>query len=94
MQHFFRRHLVGNHQQHAVALGARDQGKAETGVAGGGLDHRAAGLESSILFSGFDHCQRDAVLDRAAGVLAFKLDEKPARSSVQTRHFDQRRVSE
>ena len=59
MQHFFCRHLVGDHQQHAIALRARHQREAEAGVAGGRLDHasrRACSRPS---------CSAAAIIDRA-----------------------------
>ena len=83
---FSRRHLVGHHEHHAVALGARDQRQAEAGVAGGGLDDRAAGLQAAVALGGLDHRQADAVLDRAAGVLRFELEEQLAAAGVEARH--------
>ena len=56
----------------AEKSGALNQ--ANAGVARGGLDDGAAGLQGPRLFGGFDHGQRDAVLDRAARVAAFGFD--------------------
>jgi hypothetical protein len=75
VQHFFGRHLVGHHQQHAVAFQPADQREPEAGVAGGGLDDGAARLEPAVGFGRLDHGQTDAVLDRAAGVLRFQFEE-------------------
>src|SRR5256885_1063299 len=52
----------------------RSQGQADAGVAAGGLDDGAAGLQGAGLLGVLDHGQRDAVLDGAAGVAALGLD--------------------
>ncbi|MNL13262.1 hypothetical protein D3C87_1341650 [compost metagenome] len=69
VQDFFRGHFVRHHQHHPIALGAADQRQAQAGVAGGGFDDGAAGLEATIALGLVDHRQADAVLDRTAGVL-------------------------
>ena len=94
VQHLLGRHLVGHDQHHAVALGARDQGQAEPGVAGGRFDHRAARLQAAVALGGVDHREADAVLDGAAGVLAFEFHEQPARASVEMCELDHRRVAD
>ena len=93
MQHFLGRHLVRNHQQHAIAFGARDQRETEPGVAGSGLDDSSAGFQAAVRFGGRDHGKRDAVLDRAARVLTFQLDEQAAAASVEARNIDHRGIS-
>ena len=93
MQHFLGRHLVRNHQQHAIAFGARDQRETEPGVAGSGLDDSSAGFQAAVRFGGRDHGKRDAVLDRAAWVLTFQLDEQAAAANVKSSDLDQRRVA-
>jgi len=69
VQHFFGRHLVGHHQQHAVTLQAADQGQAQARVAGRRFDDGAARLQPAIFLGCGYHGQADPVLDRAAGVL-------------------------
>jgi hypothetical protein len=54
----------------------------------------AAGSEAAVAFGGLDHRQADAVLDRAAGVLRFELQEQRARPGVEARDLDQRRVAD
>ncbi len=90
VQDLLPRHLVGHHQDQPVALGHRDLGQAQAGVPGGGLDDRSAGLEGAGRLGRFDHRQRDAVLDRAAGVLVLQLDEQPARPGLQRRQLQHR----
>ena len=94
MQHLLARHLVRNDEHDAVALGARHQRQAEAGVAGGRLDHRAAGAEPAVALGGVDHRQADSVLDRAARVLRLELEEELARPGVEARHAHQRRVAD
>ena len=77
-------HLVGHDEQRAVALERADEREREAGVAGGGLDDRAAGRQPPVALGGLDHRQRDAVLDRAARVLALELDEQLAGAGVET----------
>src|SRR5690606_17634002 len=40
-----------------------------------------------------DHGERDAVLDRAARILALQLDEQPAWAGVELRQFHHRRLA-
>jgi len=94
LQHLLGRHLVGHDEGHLIALGARHQGQAQTGVAGRRLDHRAAGLQQPLALGGLDHRQADAVLDRAARVLGFELEEELAGAGVQPLHRQQRRVAD
>ncbi len=94
VQHLLGRHLVGHDQDDAIALGPRHQRQAEAGVAGGRLDHGAARLQAAVALGGIDHRQADAVLDRAAGVLRFELEEERAGAGVQPRHAHQRRVAD
>ena len=94
MLDLFARHLVGHDEDDAVALGDADLGEAEAGIAGGRLDDGAAALELALFLGRRDHRQRDAVLDRAAGILAFKLDEQPAFAGVEFGQFDHRRLAD
>src|SRR6476661_869063 len=94
VRYFFLRHLVGNYQQDAIALRARDQRQTQTSVACRRLNDRAARLQFSVGFRGFDHRQRDPILDRATGILIFKFQKKPARPGVQLRCFHERRIAD
>ena len=86
--------LSGNHQQHAIAFGARDQRETEARVAGSGLHDSSAGFRAAVRFGGRDHGKGDAVLDRAARVLTFQLDEQAAAADVESSDLDQRRVAD
>ena len=66
-------HALGHDQDQLVALDRGDHREADAGVAAGRLDDRAAGLELAAALGVLDHRQRDAVLDRAAGIGALGL---------------------
>ena len=87
-------HLVRHNQDAAVASEDADQGEAEPGVARRRLDDRTAGLELAGFFCGPDHRERDPVLDRTAGILAFQFEEQAARSGIEAGGFDQRRIAD
>ena len=63
-----RRHLVGHHEDAAVAALGGDDGQPDARVAARRLDDRAAGAEQAVALGGQDHLQRRPVLGRAAGV--------------------------
>ena len=90
---FFLRHFVGNNQDGPVTFCAADQGQAQTGVASSRFDDRSAGLQFPIALGGFDHRERDAILDRSARVVVFELEKELAETGVEPRDFDQRRVA-
>src|SRR3546814_2913931 len=73
----FLRHIVRHHQGEAVALLRGDECEAETGVAGCRLDQASSGLQPAVMLRRLDHRLADAILDRAAGILA--LDRKSTR---------------
>ena len=88
------RHRFGHDQDQLVALHRRDHGQADAGVAAGRLDDRAAGLRACpTRFGLLDHRQRDAVLDRAAGIGAFGLDPHLG-VGEQAREADVRRAAD
>ena len=66
-------HGLRHDDDNAVASGGSDGGKADAGVAGGGLDDDGARLEHTALLCVLDHGQRHAVLHRAAGIEVFQL---------------------
>ncbi|MNF60755.1 hypothetical protein D3C84_423770 [compost metagenome] len=94
VQHLLGGHLVRHHQHHPVALGPPHQGQAQAGIAGGGLDYGAAGLEPAVALGAVDHGDADAVLDGAAGVLAFELEKERAGAGVETGNPHQRGVAD
>ena len=94
VQHLLARHLVGHHQQRAIALAPADQREAEPGIAGGRLDDGAAGLEPAVGFRRLDHGARRPVLDRARRVRAFELEKQPAGPALDARHLHERRVAD
>ena len=67
--------LVRADEDALVALLLGDHRQPDTGVAGGRLDDRAAGLELAGGLRGLDHPDRDPVLHRAAGVEVLDLGE-------------------
>ena len=67
-------HALGHDQDEPVALDRGDHGEADAGIARGRLDDDAAGLELAGLLRVLDHRERDAVLDRGAGIDPLLLD--------------------
>ncbi len=76
-----------HHHQHAVALDRGDHRQGIAGVAAGGLDDGAAGLEQTLAFGARDHVFGDARLDRAGWIEEFEL-------GVDTLDLEQRRVAD
>ena len=66
--------LVRQGENRAVAALLGDQGQADAGVAGGGFDDHAAGLQLAGLFGGVDDAFGNAVLGRSTGVEVFDFD--------------------
>ena len=88
MKDLFLAHLVGHHDQQPVTLLRRHQREAEAGVAGGRFDDQRAGLDFPCALGGLDHGERHAVLDRAAGVLVFQLEEEARTTRVEALRLD------
>ena len=89
------RHLVRHDRDHAIALQARGDRQARAGVAGRGLDDRAAGTQAAVLLGGLDQADRDAVLDRAARVEELHLgDELRRQPGADAAQAYQRRVAD
>ena len=78
IEYLFLAHLVGNHQNQVIPFLRCHQRQPQTGVAGGGLNDSATGLEIAALFRFRDHTHADAILDGAAGIHAFEFEEQPA----------------
>jgi hypothetical protein len=72
-------HLVGDDEQQPIPLLRRYQRQSQAGVAGRGLDERAAGLEGPGTLRGLNEIQTDAILDRAARILVLEFQEQLAR---------------
>ena len=66
-------HGLGHRDDDAVATGGGDAGQADAGVARGGLDDGAAGLQLAGGFGCVNHGLGHAVLHRAAGVEVLEL---------------------
>src|SRR5690606_33831708 len=64
---------LGHGGDEAVAARGADHGEGHAGVARGRLDHGVAGLEQAARFGVEDDGERQAVLDRAAGIEGFDL---------------------
>ena len=81
-----------------IATDPADQGQADPGVPGRRLDEHLAGLagmQDAVLLGLLDERQRDAVLDRTAGVPALELDEDAGRRvRAQLADLDERRVAD
>ncbi len=71
--HLLDRSLLGHDEDAAVAADGRRQREPDAGVARGGLDDGAAGLQGALALGGVDHRDADAVFDRVAGVEALHL---------------------
>src|SRR5207248_3548353 len=65
------------------ALRRDHEGDADAGVATGGLDDGAAGLELARLFRLLDHRDRNAILDGREGIEGLELDDHLGRSLVR-----------
>ena len=66
-----------------ITLLRRDEGEAQTGIAGGRLNQPAAGLQTAVPLGGLDHGPADPILDRTARIFALELEEKAAGAGVQ-----------
>ena len=78
----FSRHLVGHHQDAAIAANRGGHCQAGTGIAARRLDDRAARFEQTLALGGIQHCDRGAILDAAAGINVLDLGEHQARRAV------------
>ncbi len=91
--HFLAAHLVGNDQDERISFLRRHQRQSQAGVSGRGLDQRRAGLDSSFALGGFNHRAADAILDRSARIVAFKLYQQPTWAAIQSAQLDQGRAT-
>ena len=67
-----------DHDQRAIAARIGDQRQPDPGIAGGALDHQAAGLELAALLGLQDHLAAGAVLHRLARIHELGLAENGA----------------
>ena len=94
MQHLLARHLVGHHQERAIALAPADQSKAEPGIARGRLHDGAAGRQPAVGFGRLDHGARRPILERARRIGAFELEKQAAEPAIDAGHLDQGRFAD
>ena len=88
-------HLVGHHEDAAVALLRRRDREPDAGVARGRLDDRAARLELPVALGGLDHREPDPVLVRAARVQELELrEDRPGHVARDPVEPDDRRVAD
>ena len=86
--------VLGQHTRQRVALELRDERERDAGVSARRLEQAPAGLELAGGLGCLDHRLRDAVFDRAGGVLRFELREDADRPGREAGEFDQRRVAD
>ncbi len=70
-------HLVGHHEDAAIAARRRRDREPDARVTGGWLDDRAAGAKLSLALGRVDHREADPILVRTTGVEVFELREEP-----------------
>ena len=80
--YFFFGKTLGDEQHNFVTALHTDQGQADAGVAGGGFDDRASGLELPFRFSAQNDSAGGAIFHAAAGVQVFQLG-KDVRGTVR-----------
>ena len=71
----FDRHRFAHHDLHGIALDDPHDGQPDARVARCGFDDRLAGRQPSVPLGGFDHPQRNAVLDASRRIEAFEFGE-------------------
>jgi len=83
VEDFLLAHLVGQHQDQLVAFLSRDQCQAQAGVPCRCFEECVAGADVTALFRFLDHRDTDTILDRAARIHEFELEEQAARAGVE-----------
>ena len=91
---FIGTHFIGNDEDQPITFLCCNQGQAEPGVPGSGLDDRSTCIQPSHFFCILDDRESDPVLDRTSGILVFKFDKKPAWSGIHPGDFMHRRVAD
>jgi hypothetical protein len=86
---------LGDHDDGAIAAGARHDRKSDPGIARGRLDHQATRLQRAALLGLQDHPFAGAILHRLARIHEFGLAENGAAGQFGCAlQFDQRRVAD
>ena len=83
-------HFVRHHQDQRVAFLGGDQRQAETGIPRRRLNNRAARLQLAGTLRFVNHRQRNAILNRAARILVFQLQEQRAGAGIKLVQLDKR----
>ena len=92
---FFFALRLRNDDDGAIAARIGDQRQADAGVAGGRLDHQAAGSQLAALLGFQDHLPAGAILHRAARVHELGLAEDGAAGRLRRAvELDQRRMAD
>jgi len=89
-------HLVGQHEEGAVAFAGHRDGESDSGFARGRLDDRPARLELPLSFGLLDHGEADPVLHRPARVEVLELGEDPGalHRRQPVKPYDRRRADQ
>jgi hypothetical protein len=91
-RHLFLRDLVRRRADHPVPLQDRGHGQTDAGVARGGLDDRAPGLEQPFALGLLDHGDSDPVFDALARIEILELGGESRPPGAEPGELDQRRV--
>src|SRR4029453_19242157 len=94
VEHLLLAHLVRDDEDEPVALLGGHEREPEPRVARGRLDERRSRPDRAALLARLDHRETDAILDRAAGVLALELDEQLTGAGIERLQPDERRVAD
>ena len=70
-------HRVGHDDNGAIASGSGDDRQTDAGGAGGGFDDGSPLFQQPLFFGIQHHLQSHAILDAAAGITFFQLDQQP-----------------
>ncbi len=91
----FPRHLVGHHEDAAIAANRGGHGQAGARIAAGRFDDRSARLEQALALGGIEHRDCRAIFDAAAGINVLDLGKHEACGAVgDFVELDERRVAD
>ena len=71
----FDRHGLAHHDLHGIAFDDADNSQSDAGISRRGFDDRLPFGQAAFAFGGFDHLDRNAVLDAARRIEPFELGE-------------------
>jgi len=92
---FVDRHLLRHHADESVAAHGRDDREANSRVACGRFDDRVPCSERATRFCILDDGERDAILDRTAGVHVLALpQDRDRQAAADALQLDERRVAD